>query len=45
MFAPFILALAVPIDMIVFFKNLYSHPPADDDDGYDLITQKSIEIL
>lgn len=44
-FAPFLLAIAVPIDMIVFFKNLYSHPTDDDQDGYEIITQKSIEIL
>lgn len=44
--APFILMIAVPIDMIVFFKNLYSMPCQDDIGDYkDLITPKSIEIL
>lgn len=44
-FAPFILMIAVPIDMIVFFKNLYSKPIDGDEDFTDIITQNSIETL
>ena len=44
--APFILMIAVPIDMVVFFKNLYSMPVSDEIGDYkDIITPKSIEIL
>ena len=44
--APFILMIAVPIDMVVFFKNLYSMPVTDELAEYkDIITPKSIEIL
>jgi len=45
-FAPFILMIAIPIDMVVFFKNLYSMPSTDEWADYkDVITPKSIEIL
>ena len=38
--------IALPIDMFVFFKNLYSMPcTANMLDNKDLITPKSIEIL
>ena len=38
--------IAIPIDMIVFFKNLYSMPATDEWADYkDMITPKSIEIL
>ena len=43
--APFILLLAVPIDMIVFFRNLYTMPCSDDMADYNNITPNSIEIL
>lgn len=44
--APFILVIAVPIDMMVFFKNLYSMPISDDlADPKDIITPHSIEVL
>ena len=44
--APFILMIAIPIDMVVFFKNLYSMPATDEWADYkDVITPKSIEIL
>jgi len=44
--APFILMVAIPIDMVVFFKNLYSMPATDEWADYkDMITPQSIEIL
>jgi hypothetical protein len=37
--APFILLIAVPIDMVIFFINLYSMPPDDENEqNKDLIT-------
>lgn len=46
--APFLLFFAVPIDMAVFMKNLYSTPVSDmntNKDQKQLISMKAIDIL